>query len=149
IDENNIAVNGISYGGFMTNWIVTKTDRFSVAISEGCISNWISMNGTSDVNPKFIEEQFLSKTDIESLWGFSALAYVKNVNTPLLLIHAENDLRCPMEQSEQFYTYIKRQNKEVELLRFPNSSHAMLQNGTPKIRIDRLNAMVDWFQQYL
>ncbi|MGG1661160.1 S9 family peptidase [Brevibacillus sp. NRS-1366] len=149
IDDKRVAVNGISYGGFMVNWLVTHTDRFFAAVSEGCISNWISMYGTSDVGPDFLEMEFLGKTDVETLWKFSPLAYVKNVKTPLLLLHAEDDLRCPVEQAEQFYTHIKRQGGEVELLRIPHSSHGLLQIGIPSLRQARLEAMVDFVNTHL
>ncbi|MET3289225.1 UNVERIFIED_CONTAM: dipeptidyl aminopeptidase/acylaminoacyl peptidase [Brevibacillus sp. OAP136] len=144
LDASRVAVNGISYGGFMVNWLLTKTDRFFAAISEGCISNWISMYGTSDICPTFVNREFLGKTDLETLWKHSPLAYVDKVKTPLLLMHAEQDLRCPMEQAEQFYAHLKRQGSEVELLRMPDSSHGLLQIGKPSLRKARLQAMVDF-----
>lgn len=149
LDGERVAVNGLSYGGFMTNWLVTHTDRFFAAITEGCISNWVSFFGTSDIVPGFISQEFLGKTDPESLWKLSPLAYVENVQTPLLIVHAEDDLRCPIEQAEQFYSYIKRQGKEVEFLRIPNASHGMLQNAEPENRIARVEAMVDWINTHL
>ena len=144
LDGNRVAVNGISYGGFMVNWLITHTDRFFTAVSEGCISNWISMYGTSDIAPYFVDQEFLGNTDMETLWKFSPLAYVDNVNTPLLLLHNESDLRCPMEQAEQFYSHIKRRGGEVELVRIPHSSHGLLQYGKPELRIARLNVMLDY-----
>ncbi|MGN7177596.1 S9 family peptidase [Cytobacillus sp. SAFR-174] len=148
-DENRVAVNGISYGGFMVNWLITRTDRFFAAISEGCISNWISMYGTSDIAPYFIEQEFLGKTDLETLWRFSPLAYADHVQTPLLLLHNESDLRCPIEQAEQFYSHIKRYGGEVEFVRIPHSSHGLLQYGKPELRIARLNAMLDFVNAHL
>jgi len=149
LDENRVAVNGISYGGFMVNWLISHTDRFFAAVSEGCISNWISMYGTSDIAPYFIEQEFLGKTEVENLWKFSPLAYVDNVKTPLLLLHCEDDLRCPMEQAEQFYSHIKRRGGEVELIRIPQSSHGLLQYGKPELRIARLNSMLDYIDAHL
>jgi len=149
IDEKRVAVNGISYGGFMVNWLIAHTDRFFAAVSEGCISNWISMYGTSDVGPDLMDQQFLGKTDVESLWRHSPLAYVKNVKTPLLLLHSEEDHRCPIEQAEQFYTHIKRQGGEVEILRIPHSSHGLLQIGIPSLRQARLQAMLDFVNTHL
>ncbi|MED3912775.1 prolyl oligopeptidase family serine peptidase [Peribacillus simplex] len=149
LDVNQVAVNGISYGGFMVNMLISRTDRFFAAVSEGCISNWISMYGTSDIGPYFLEQEFLGKTDLETLWGFSPLAYVDNVKTPLLLLHSENDLRCPIEQAEQFYSHIKRRGGEVEIVRIPDSSHGLLQYGKPELRIARLNAMLDFVNAHL
>ncbi|RNB78773.1 S9 family peptidase [Brevibacillus fluminis] len=149
LDERRIAVNGISYGGFMVNWLLTKTDAFFAAVSEGCISNWISMFGTSDICPAFMEQEFAGQTDVETLWRHSPLAHVSRVKTPLLLIHAEQDLRCPMEQAEQFYTHIKRQGGDVEFLRIPNASHGLLQIGKPALRVARLQAMVGFIAERL
>jgi len=149
IDGTKVAVNGLSYGGFMTNWMITHTNRFYAAVSEGCVSNWISMYGTSDISPGFIDDEFAGQTDMDTMWKFSPLAYVDNVQTPLLIIHAEDDLRCPIEQAEQFYSYVKRQEKEVEFLRFPNSNHSMLQIGEPKNRIARVDAIVQWVSEHL
>ncbi|WP_129688573.1 alpha/beta hydrolase family protein [Gottfriedia acidiceleris] len=144
LDKNKVAVNGISYGGFMVNWLITHTNQFFAAVSEGCISNWVSMYGTSDIAPEFMDVEFQGKTDVELLWKRSPLAYVENVNTPLLLLHNESDLRCPIEQAEQFYSQIKRRGGEVEFARIPNSSHALLQVGKPTLRIERLEAMLDF-----
>ncbi|MED4750618.1 S9 family peptidase [Brevibacillus choshinensis] len=144
LDGSRVAINGISYGGFMVNWLLTKTDQFFAAISEGCISNWISMYGTSDISPVFIEQEFAGKTDMETLWKHSPLAYVDKVRTPLLLMHSEQDLRCPIEQAEQFYIYLKRLGREVEFLRMPDASHGLLQIGKPALRIARVQAMVDF-----
>jgi dipeptidyl aminopeptidase/acylaminoacyl peptidase len=148
LDRNRVAVNGLSYGGFMVNWLVTHTDRFFTAVAEGSICNWISMYGTSDIGTFFVGEE-LGKTDMETLWGFSPLAYVENVKTPLLLIHCENDLRCPIEQAEQFYAHIKKNGGEVEFLRIPNSSHLLLQSGKPTLRVVRLQAMFDFVDSHL
>ncbi|MDF2683824.1 MAG: hypothetical protein K0R47_5014 [Brevibacillus sp.] len=149
LDESRVAINGISYGGFMVNWLVTKTDQFFAAISEGCISNWISMYGTSDISPDFIEQEFAGKTDMETLWKHSPLAYVDKVKTPLLLLHSEQDLRCPIEQAEQFYTYLKRLGREVEFLRMPDASHGLLQIGKPALRVARVQSMVDFISAKL
>ncbi|GED69811.1 putative peptidase YuxL [Brevibacillus reuszeri] len=149
IDRERVAINGLSYGGFMVNWLVTHTDQFFAAVSEGCISNWISMYGTSDIGPDFLDMEFLGMTDLETLWKFSPLAYVQNVKTPLLLLHSDDDLRCPLEQAEQFYTHIKKQGGEVELLRIPHSSHGVLQNGIPSLRQARLEAMFEFINARL
>ncbi|MFF2875449.1 prolyl oligopeptidase family serine peptidase [Gottfriedia sp. NPDC057991] len=149
LDKNKVAVNGISYGGFMVNWLITHTDQFFAAVSEGCISNWVSMYGTSDIAPEFVDVEFLGKTDVESLWKRSPLAYVENVNTPLLLLHNESDLRCPIEQAEQFYSQIKRRGGEVQFTRIPNSSHSLLQTGKPALRIERLEAILDFVTSHL
>ncbi|MDQ0188767.1 S9 family peptidase [Alicyclobacillus cycloheptanicus] len=151
LDETRVAVTGGSYGGFMTNWLVGHTDRFFAAVSQRSISNWVSFYGASDVGPLFCEAQHGTTPfdDMDELWQRSPLAYVKNVKTPLLLIHSENDLRCPMEQAEQFYTAIKRLGGEVALLRIPNASHGLSRNGKPKLRAARLNAIFEFIHEHL
>lgn len=149
LDGTRVAVTGLSYGGFMTNWIVTHTDRFQVAITEGSISNWISMYGTSDISPGFIEREFAGQTSFEYLWDVSPLKYVENVKTPTLVVHAEEDIRVPVEQSEQFYSYLKRQGKVTRFVRIPECTHVMLQNGAPDKKEARLSAMLNWLDEHM
>ncbi|QSO54361.1 S9 family peptidase [Alicyclobacillus curvatus] len=151
LDGSRVAVTGGSYGGFMTNWLVGHTDRFFAAVSQRSISNWISFYGVSDIGPLFVESQLGGDifTEREKLWRMSPLAYANEVKTPLLLLHSENDLRCPMEQAEQFYTAIKRRGGEVELFRVPNASHGLSRNGKPKLRQDRLQAIFGYINDRL
>lgn len=150
IDVDSIYVTGGSYGGFMTNWIVTHTNRFKAAVTQRSISNWISFYGVSDIGPFFVEYQLLADvtTGMESLWKMSPLAYAQQVETPLLILHGEEDKRCPQEQAEQFYTVLKRLRKEVKLITFPRSSHGLSRNGLPNLRIKRLEAIQEWFEQH-
>ena len=146
LDPERVAVTGGSYGGFMTNWIVGHSRRFFAAVSQRSISNWISFYGASDIGPGFVQHQlgpatFDAREDREWLWDRSPLAYVADVSTPLLLIHSEEDLRCPMEQAEQFYTAIKRHGGDVELFRVPQANHELSRSGKPKLRLQRLEAL--------
>lgn len=149
LDETRITVSGLSYGGFMTNWLITQTDRFKAAISEGGVCNWVSIYGTGDVDPGMTNEDMPDKTSFEVLWEISPLAYVDKVNTPILIIHAEHDHRVPIEQGEQFYSFIKRQGKDARFVRFPTSSHLMLQVADPDKRYARLEEMVTWLKRYM
>lgn len=151
LDANRVAVTGGSYGGFMTNWLVGHTDRFFAAVSQRSISNWLSFYGVADCGPLFVESQLGGDlfTNRERLWEMSPLAYAQNVKTPLLLIHSENDLRCPMEQAEQFYVNVKRFGGDVSLVRIPNASHGLSRNGKPKLRVERLNAIFGYIDEHL
>lgn len=151
LDGTRVAVTGGSYGGFMTNWLVGHTNRFFAAVSQRSISNWISFFGVSDIGPLFCAEQHdIERIDeVEKLWKISPLAYVGNVQTPLLLIHSEKDLRCPIEQAEQFFTGIKSRGGEVEMFRIPNASHGLSRNGKPSLRTARLNAMFGFINDRL
>lgn len=151
LDGNRVAVTGGSYGGFMTNWLVGHTDQFFAAVSQRSISNWISFFGCSDIGPNFVEKEISSAgiDDLTALWKFSPLAYAENIHTPLLLIHSEQDLRCPIEQSEQLYTWLKYKERDVELLRVPNASHGLSRNGKPSLRIQRLSAIFEYIDGHL
>lgn len=149
IDPERLYVAGGSYGGFMTNWIVTRTERFRAAVTQRSISNWISFYGTSDVGPFFVEFQLgrdLSKAD--ELWQMSPLAHAANAKTPLLVLHGENDLRCPQEQGEQMYIAMKKQGVGTRFVTFPQSSHGLSREGLPNLRQERLDEIVNWFNNH-
>ena len=149
IDKNNVYVAGGSYGGFMTNWIVGHTNRFKAAVTQRSISNWISFYGTSDIGSFFVKYQLnRDLKDIDKLWQLSPLAYADNVDTPLLVLHGEEDLRCPQEQGEQMYTAVKMKGVPTKMVVFPESSHGLSRQGLPNLRMERINEIVNWFSQY-
>ncbi|RYL87044.1 S9 family peptidase [Sporolactobacillus sp. THM19-2] len=146
IDPTSLYVTGGSYGGFMTNWIVSHTNRFKRAITQRSMSNFVSLFGTSDIGYHFIKDEMHADIhDIETLWKKSPLAYVHNVETPILIMQSEQDYRCPMEQAEQWYTALKYDRKDAEFIRFPNSTHELSRSGIPSLRIKRLRLMMEWF----
>lgn len=150
IDKDRLGVTGGSYGGFMTNWIVGHTDRFKAAVTQRSISNWISFFGVSDIGYYFSDWQIKADmTDVDTLWKHSPLKYAENVKTPLLILHSENDLRCPIEQAEQLYITLKSMKKETEFVRFPESDHNLSRTGKPNLRITRLNELTGWFEKSL
>lgn len=149
IDENRLGVTGGSYGGFMTNWIVGHTNRFKAAVTQRSISNWISFYGVSDIGYYFNAWQIKSELeDAEKLWKHSPLAYVGNVETPLLILHSEKDFRCPIEQAEQLFIALKHRKKETKFVRFPESNHELSRSGKPSLRIARLNYILNWFKEH-
>ncbi|MBU0278036.1 MULTISPECIES: S9 family peptidase [unclassified Gemella] len=148
IDRSRVYLAGGSYGGFMTNWIVGHSNIFKAAVAQRSISNWISFYGTSDIGAFFVEYQLeRNLNNMEKLWAMSPLAYAKNVKTPLLLLHGDDDLRCPKEQAEQMYIALKRNNIKTKLIIFPQSSHGLSREGLPNLRIARLKAIQDWFEE--
>lgn len=151
VDQDRLGVTGGSYGGFMTNWIVTHTDRFKAAVTQRSISNWISFAGVSDIGYFFAEwEHSLNfMKDWDDLISISPIADADKITTPLLIIHSEHDFRCPLEQAEQFFIYLKYLKKTVRLSIFPGSNHNLSRNGKPELRVERLNQIADWFDQYL
>ncbi|SEK05536.1 S9 family peptidase [Paenibacillus polymyxa] len=150
IDPERLGVTGGSYGGFMTNWIVGHTDRFRAAVTQRSISNWLSMYGVSDIGYSFTEDEVGGNPwdDFELLWRQSPLAYVQQINTPLLILHGEQDLRCPIEQGEQLFTALRRLGKPTQFVRFPASSHELSRKGHPQLRVERLQRITDWFVQH-
>jgi len=154
IDANRLGVAGGSYGGFMTNWIIGHTDRFNAAVSQRGISNWYSFHGVSDIGWMRLPTHELTWgkdpwDNLEVIMEKSPITYVKNIKTPLLIIHSEEDYRCPMEQAEQLFIALKKLNREVELVRFPNETHELSRSGKPKHRVERLRHIVRWFDNYL
>jgi dipeptidyl aminopeptidase/acylaminoacyl peptidase len=151
IDSEKLGVTGGSYGGFMTNWIVGHTDRFKAAVTQRCISNWISFYGVSDIGYFFteweVEGDILDSAD--KLWNHSPLKYAGNVKTPLLLLHGELDYRCPIEQAEQFYVALKRQKKEAVLVSFPGENHEVSRSGAPRLKLQHVEHIRDWFEKYI
>ena len=149
VDESRMGVHGYSYGGFMSSWIVGHTTRFNAAVVGAPCINLSSMYGTSDIGIRFGEMQWggLRKDALDKFLEHSPLTYAPNVETPVLLLHGEDDFRCPMEQSEQYFVSLKRLGKEVELVRFPGCSHGFMRTGHPKMREEYLARMMAWFDE--
>ena len=147
VDEDRLGIHGYSYGGFMSSWAVGHTDRFGAAVVGAPVVNLVSMYGTSDIGVSFGEPQW-GGTLADSFDTFverSPLTYAANVETPVLLLHGEDDHRCPIGQSEEMFVSLKRLGKEVELVRFPGCSHSFLRSGHPKMRVEYLRRMKGWF----
>ncbi|GAF22469.1 LOW QUALITY PROTEIN: acylamino-acid-releasing enzyme [Bacillus sp. JCM 19047] len=150
VDESRLGMTGGSYGGFMTNWAVGHTNRFKAAVTQRSISNWISFYGVSDIGYYFSDWQIKAELDeMETLWQHSPIKYVANVETPLLILHGENDLRCPIEQAEQLFIALKRLGKQTRFIRFPEANHELSRSGKPSLRVKRLEAILGWFEEYL
>lgn len=151
VDASKLGVLGGSYGGYMTNWLISHTDRFAAANTQRCLSNLTSFYGTSDIGPYFGEDEFGGKpwANIENFLERSPLRYVDRINTPLLIIHSDEDHRCPVEQAEQLYTSLKILEKPVRFVRFPHEGHELSRSGEPLHRIARIEYILDWFDHYL
>ena len=151
IDPDRLGVAGGSYGGFMTNWIIGHTDRFKAAVTMRSISNHFSQWGTSDL--AFMKGFWEFPGDPWEAptwyWERSPLAYVTQMRTPLLILHSEQDLRCPIGEAEQLFAALKKLRREVIFVRFPSESHDLSRNGQPAHRVERLRWIVRWFVDYL
>lgn len=150
IDPKRLGVTGGSYGGFSTNWLLGHTDRFKAAVTDRSISNMASMFGTDDISLVAFDKDLGTPWENPiGFWEASPLAYVQNVTAPCLIIHSEEDYRCPMEQAEQWFMALKALGRTVEFVRFPNESHGLGRMGKPAHRVERLQRTLDWFTRYL
>ena len=151
VDPERIGVTGISYGGFMTNWIVTQTKMFKAAISQNGISDWEAMYGTTDIGFYFVPDQiggsFLEKN--EKLRDKSPVYYARNVETPIMFIHSMNDYRCYIDQAIIFHTVLKTLGKQSVIALFKEGSHTFGWNGKPRARFKRYKLMLEWFGEHL
>jgi acylaminoacyl-peptidase len=151
VDVARLAVAGGSYGGFMTNWVVTQTDRFRAAVTDRSISNWWTFWGTSDIGPYFGRDQIGTDPwdNEETTLAKSPLRYAKRVTTPLMLVHSFEDYRCWQVEAIQFFTALKYYGKEAEMVLFPKENHELSRAGKPKHRVARLKAYLRWFDTHL
>ena len=151
IDGSRMGVTGGSCGGFMTNWVVGHTDRFSAAVTQRSIVNQISFFGTSDIGPECTggETRTDPWRDLQSSWAQSPVAYIDQVNTPLLIIHSDEDHRCALEQAEQMFAALRWRGKPVELVIFEGENHGLSRGGRPGNRIERHHRLLGWFKKYL
>ena len=149
IDSKRLGVTGYSYGGFMTDWIITQTNRFAAAIAGAGISNWVSDYGTADI-PRTKESEFFGAPwepkGYELLWRQSPIRYAANVTTPTLFVHGEADLRVPIEQGEQMYTALKKRKVPARIVRYPDSYHG---GWSPWNSVHRYWQELQWWDQWL
>jgi dipeptidyl aminopeptidase/acylaminoacyl peptidase len=151
IDADRLGVMGGSYGGYLTGWIIGHTDRFKAAVSERSCNNLFTFAHTSDIGATFpagyIGASHLD--DPEEFLRQSPVTYYRDMATPLLILHSENDLRCPIEQAEDLYVRLKMTGRDVEFVRFPGESHELSRSGSPLHRVERLELILDWFERKL
>lgn len=151
-DPQKLAVMGGSYGGYLTGWIIGQTDRFACAIAERGVYNLQSFGGTTD----FVQRDFAyfssnHTDDTESFRRNSPLTYAGKVKTPVLIVHSEGDLRCPVSQADEYFRAVKKTNPaETLYLRYgPEANHELSRGGPPDLRIDRQRRFHDWLKKYL
>jgi dipeptidyl aminopeptidase/acylaminoacyl peptidase len=151
IDTARVGVTGGSYGGFMTNWMIGHTDRFRCAVTQRSVVNLHSMGGTCDFN--FSETEYFGGNTWENparLLEQSPLCHLASARTPLLILHSEGDLRCPIEQAEQLFAALKNVGCEVEFVRYGReANHGLSRGGPPDLRLDRLQRIGAWFEARL
>ncbi|HEU5347946.1 MAG TPA: S9 family peptidase [Ktedonobacterales bacterium] len=151
IDGNRLGIAGGSYGGFMTNWAVGHSDRFKAAVTMRSVVSMTTMFGVSDIGWELTIDELggaMPWTEPERLARFSPYSYVQNIHTPLLILHSDNDLRCPIAEGMQLFTALKFMDRVTEFVVFEGQSHDLSRNGHPRSRVSRLEKILDWFCQY-
>ncbi len=149
IDQKRLAVTGGSYGGYMTNWIITHTNRFACAASQRSISNWLSFY-YSDLGYNFNADQMDTTIfdDPMKMWNCSPMKYAGNVQTPTLFIHADEDYRCPLGEGLQIYTALVDRGIPTRMCIFKGENHELSRGGRPKGRLRRLREITNWIETY-
>jgi dipeptidyl aminopeptidase/acylaminoacyl peptidase len=150
VDPERLGVMGGSYGGWATSWTITHTNRFAAACSERAINNHVSADWSSDMGGVILKETGVDAlVHPEELVRMSPLTYVRDIETPVLIVHSEGDLRCHIEQADALFVNLRRLGKEVEYWRFPGESHDLSRTGSPAHRIQRAELIIDWFSRKL
>lgn len=147
LDATRVGIMGGSYGGYLTAWIIAHDHRFAGAIVERGFLDPVSFQGTSDIG-SFFGDEYVG-TDPAQIARQSPMAVVHEVRTPTLVIHSELDFRCPLEQATRYYSALKRQGTEAEMLIFPGENHELTRSGSPRHRVQRFDAILDWWSRRL
>jgi dipeptidyl aminopeptidase/acylaminoacyl peptidase len=149
VDPDRVAVTGGSYGGFMTTWLISHSDRFACAVSARGVYNLFSQHSTSDAH-ELIEIEFdgFPWEIQEELWDHSPIAHAHKITTPLLILHGELDYRVPVSEAEQLFAILRRQKKTVEMVRYPRAGHDLTRSGEPRHRADHMQRTLAWFERF-
>jgi dipeptidyl aminopeptidase/acylaminoacyl peptidase len=152
VDGDRMGVTGGSYGGYLTSWIVGHTDRFKAAVTCRSVNDLISQMLSGDIGgPTFgLYVYGVHPWDDWDLYHrHSPLTYATEMTTPLLIQHAERDLRCTITQAEELFAVLRSLRKTVRLMRTPDETHELTRSGTPFRRVDNLRLIDGWFRHFL
>ncbi len=150
IDTDRLYVTGGSYGGYMTNWVVTHSDRFRAGATQRCVTDLRTLALADDTGTLWLGDYFggMPWDEPEVYAQNSPITHIANCHTPLFIEHEEEDHRCPMDQAEQTYNALHKLGVETELIRYPKEPHGMSRDGGPLHRVDRLQRIVGWFERH-
>lgn len=150
VDSTKMGVTGGSYGGFMTAWITTKTNRFKAAQTDRMISDWTYWWGASDAQNLTNNEFFGRPWENQAMYdSLSPIRFVHKVKTPTLMVQSEEDWRTPMGNADMWYTSLRAQGVPAEFVRYPRSTHELSRSGEPWLLVDRLGRIRQWFDYWL
>lgn len=149
-DPDRVGMLGGSYGGYMASWLASHTDRFKAICSERAVNNLLTEEWTSDISTLFrIEHGPRHVDDPEEYLRMSPVTYVRDIATPMLILHSEDDLRCPISQAEELFVALRLLGKEVDFVRFPAEGHELSRSGSPVHRVQRAELILEFFRQHL
>ena len=151
VDEARIGIGGGSYGGFMTAWALGHSNRYKAGLVERAVTSWNTMYGTSDIGPWFTERTIGATIEDrpEDVTRQSPLHYAKSITAPTLIVHSEEDWRCPIEQGEQLFAAIRRNGGDAIMVRFPEENHELTRSGRPSNRIERFEIVHEFFAKHV
>lgn len=151
VDPDRLGVAGGSYGGYMSTWIIGHTQRFHAAVASRMVSNLYSAWGSGDFTWRLWNWEMQGPPQERTALYIerSPITYVNEMRTPLLITHAADDLRTQIEQGDQMYTALKVLKRDVKMVRFPSGGHDISRSGKPSLRVERMQHIADWFDQYL
>lgn len=150
LDATRTGVMGGSYGGYLTAWLTTRTERFTAAIVERGFLDPVSFVGSSDIGWFFGQENVGDPAvEPELVAAQSPMAHVGAVRTPTLVIHSEQDWRCPVEQGQRWFTELRLRGVPAELLLFPGEGHELSRSGLPSHRVARFEHVLRWWARHL
>ncbi|WP_370965567.1 alpha/beta fold hydrolase [Amycolatopsis sp. cg9] len=148
LDSSRVGVMGGSYGGFMTSWLAAHHgDRFKAAWSERAVNAWDSMVGSSDIGYFFVDAYIGASPEVQR--DRSPLSYADRIKIPFAVVHSEQDWRCPLEQAERMFVALRRAGAPAEMLLFPGEGHELTRSGRPRHRVQRFEAVLEWWARHL
>jgi dipeptidyl aminopeptidase/acylaminoacyl peptidase len=150
VDPDRLGILGGSYGGYMTSWAIGHTDMFKAACSERACNNLLTMEYASDI-PGFLRG-YVGRDHLSDPLAYarhSPVTYVSDITTPVLLMHSEDDLRCPISQAEELFVALRLLGRDPVLVRFPGENHELSRAGAPGHRVTRAQLILDWFRERL
>jgi dipeptidyl aminopeptidase/acylaminoacyl peptidase len=150
-DADRVGMLGGSYGGYMATWLAGHHgERFRAICTERSVNNLLSEEWTSDIATIFKGELGPSHLDgPEEYVRMSPITYVRDITTPMLILHSEDDLRCPISQAEELFVALRLLGRDVEFVRFPAEGHELSRSGAPLHRVQRAEIILDYFGRHL
>jgi dipeptidyl aminopeptidase/acylaminoacyl peptidase len=148
LDAGRMGVSGISYGGYMSQWISTQTDRFKASVPISGISNLISA-WSEGANSDWFETDmgFMPMDDYDRAWAASPLKYIKNCKTPTLFINGRWDFITTLQQADEMFTALKKLGVDTVIALYPDEGHGVARQ--PKHTLDYHQRTIAWFDKYL